>query len=83
MTRNFWHMQMHQGELHSGIEERILKEKGMIGMGHWEEAIDQQGKFENVMKEGDVVAIKSGGELIALTEVTGPYEYSNKLNTIL
>ena len=46
--KNFWHMQMHRGEPNSGIEERILKEKGMIGMGHWEEAIDQQGKFESI-----------------------------------
>jgi len=80
--RNFWHMQMHQGVLHSGIEEKILKEKKMIGMGHWEEDIDQQSNFEKVMQEGDIVAIKSGGQIIALVEVTGPYKYADEVGDL-
>lgn len=80
--KNFWHMQMHQGVLHSGIEEKILKEKHMIGMGHWEKDIDQQANFEKAMKEGDIVAIKSGGQLIALVEVIGPHEYADEVGDL-
>lgn len=80
--KNFWHMQMHQGVLHSGIEVKILKEKAMIGMGHWEEDIDQQASFEKVMKEGDIVAVKSGGQLVALVEVIGPYKYSDDVGEL-
>lgn len=71
---NFWHMQMHQENSPVGIEKDILIKRGVIGLASWEtEEAGQQEAFKSKMKEGDIVAIKHGVELIALVKVDGDY----------
>lgn len=73
---NFWHMQLHPSDITWGREKNLLIERGVIGLGDWkEEKANQQVDFEKQMKIGDIVAVKRGGNLIALTRVIGDYEY--------
>ncbi len=73
---NYWHMQLHPSDLTWGREKNLLIERGVIGLGDWkEEKANQQVAFEKQMKKGDIVAVKRGGNFIALTRVTGDYEY--------
>ncbi|KAK3604966.1 hypothetical protein CHS0354_000630 [Potamilus streckersoni] len=72
---NYWHMQMHPSDENWGGEREVLEKHSLIGMGDWDEGKGQQDAFENVMDIGDIVAIKRGGQLIALTEVIGEYQY--------
>jgi len=74
---NYWHMQLHPGDKPEwNLEREVLKNYQLIGMGVWEEDASQQNSFEKVMDIGDIVAIKRGEQLIALTEVIGDYEYA-------
>jgi 5-methylcytosine-specific restriction protein B len=67
-------MQMHQLNSPAGIEKHILINRGVIGLDKWEtEEAGQQDAFHQKMKEGDIVAIKHGAQLVALVEVDGPY----------
>ena len=84
---NFWHMQLHQENERSewAREREVLQDTGYIGMGVWEEnrkSQPQQSNFENTMKVGDIVAVRRGKDLIALTEVTGKYEYTEEVTDL-
>jgi 5-methylcytosine-specific restriction protein B len=50
----------------------------LIGMGDWKEGESQRAQFMNDMKVNDIVAIKNGGQLIALVQVTGNYFHESK-----
>lgn len=79
---NFWHMQLHPDDINWKKEERLLRETGYIGLGAWDEQISQQESFEKRMIIGDIVAIKRGGSLIALTRVTSDYEYTDQVSDL-
>lgn len=79
---NFWHMQLHPNDINWKQEEKLLKETGYIGLGDWEEQISQQESFEKRMLIGDIVAIKRGGTLIALTKVISDYEYTDQVSDL-
>ena len=79
---NYWHMQMHPDDkayaeknIHS-----ILEHKKIIGLGHWQEGMDNGtiDEFNNKIKVNDVVAIKNGAKLIALVQVIGGSYQSNE-----
>ncbi|QEN03311.1 AAA family ATPase [Thiospirochaeta perfilievii] len=69
---NYWHMQIHPNEQGSVNEKEVLSELGIIGLGDDKTEVEF---FEETMKIGDIVAIKRGGKLIALTEVTSDSYY--------
>lgn len=79
---NFWHMQLHPDDINWKKEEKLLKETGYIGLGDWEEQISQQESFEKRILIGDIVAIKRGGTLIALTKVISDYEYTDQVSDL-
>lgn len=79
---NFWHMQLHPDDINWRKEEKLLRETGYIGLGDWDERISQQESFEQIMLIGDIVAIKRGGSLIALTKVTSDYEYTDQVSDL-
>jgi hypothetical protein len=67
---NFWHMQLHPDNSSLGYENKILSETGLIGIGIWDDLDEdkvQEHKFREQMKIGDIVAIKRGEALIALS----------------
>lgn len=71
---NYWHMQLHPSDnnyFNTAKVKRILEEKSLIGLGDEDKIWDTD--FINRMKVGDIVAIKNGGEPIALVEVVGDY----------
>ncbi len=70
----FWHMQLHPGDPQWGREEELLKEKGLIGLGDWDEKKGQIESFITEMAIGDIVAVKRGECPIALVEVVGDCE---------
>ena len=49
----------------------ILEHKKIIGLGQWEGGEKQINRFINEIQVNDIVALKRGGELIALVQVTG------------
>lgn len=72
-------MQMHQPNSPAEIEKHILISRGVVGLDKWEsEGAGQQDAFQLKMKEGDIVAIKNGAQLVALVEVDGPYYESTE-----
>ena len=79
----YWHMQMHPtGEMKEFAPniEAILEHKKIIGLGKWEtgRGEDTIAKFINDMSVNDIVAIKRGGELVALVQIIGgAYTVSN------
>ncbi|PWK10112.1 ATPase family protein associated with various cellular activities (AAA) [Psychrobacter immobilis] len=84
---NFWHMQMHQNneKWDWAREKEVLEKTGYIGMGVWVEddpSNPQQTDFETKMQIGDIVAVRRGKELIALTQVIGNYEYTEKVTDL-
>ena len=79
---NFWHMQLHPDDINWKKEEKLLRETGYIGLGDWDEQVSQQESFEKRMLIGDIVAIKRGGSLIALTKVTSDYEYTDQVSDL-
>ena len=79
---NFWHMQLHPDDINWKKEEKLLRETSYIGLGDWEEQISQQESFEKRMLIGDIVAIKRGGTLIALTKVISDYEYTDQVSDL-
>ena len=66
-----------------GKEREILEKTNLIGMGDWEEGEYQRAQFMNNMAINDVVAIKNGGQLIALVQVTGNYFHESNPNGCL
>lgn len=78
---NYWHMQLHPSDNHyfnTAKVKRILEEKSLIGLGDEDKIWDTD--FINRMKVGDIVAIKNGGEPIALVEVVGDYYRDDVVN---
>lgn len=80
-------MQLHQENERSewAREREVLRDTGYIGMGVREEnrkSQPQQSNFENTMKIGDIIAVRRGKDLIALTEVTGKYEYTEEVTDL-
>ena len=66
-------------------EKEVLEKTGYIGMGVWVEddpSNPQQTDFETKMQIGDIVAVRRGKELIALTQVIGSYEYTEKVTDL-
>jgi len=79
--QQYWHMQMHptneMKEFAPNIEF-ILEHKKIIGLGDWEKGKPSIDKFIKEMSVNDIVAIKRGGELVALVQIIGgAYEVSN------
>lgn len=75
---NFWHMQLHPDNSSLGQEKDILKKTKLIGIGIWEDPEEdriQERRFAEQMKVGDIVAIKRGSTIIALTKVVGKCVY--------
>lgn len=79
---NFWHMQLHPDNSRWCREKELLEKFNLIGLGTWNEGASQQSDFEFKMKVGDIVAIKRGEILIALTKVVGDYEYTNTVGNL-
>ena len=80
---NFWHMQLHPDNSSLGQEKDILKKTKLIGIGIWEDPDEdkiQERKFDKQMKVGDVVAIKRGGTIIALTKVVGECAFEENID---
>ena len=70
---NFWHMQLHPTD-EMGFSKNIdwiLEHKKIIGLGQWDDGKEQIDRFINEIQVNDIVAVKRGGELIALVQVTG------------
>jgi len=78
---NYWHMQLHPSDSHyfnTARVKRILEEKSLIGLGDEDKIWDTD--FINRMKVGDIVAIKNGGEPIALVEIVSDYYRDDVVN---
>ncbi|WP_240329361.1 pyruvate kinase [Helicobacter suis] len=71
--QEFWHMQMHQPHLSWNAHDvrKILERYGFIGLADWEKGTAQIGNFLNTMRINDIVAVRKGKQLIALTQVIG------------
>ena len=80
---NFWHMQLHPDEPDWGKERELLEKTSLIGLGDWEKGESQIENFKNRMSIGDIVAIKIGSQLIALTQVDGGWLLEKKTNESL
>lgn len=70
---NYWHMQMHPDDLHTGAKNihLILEQRKIIGLGEWDDGESARTSFMDEMKVNDIVAIKNGKSLIALVQVIG------------
>lgn len=78
---NYWHMQLHPSDSHyfnTARVKRILEEKSLIGLGDEDKIWDTD--FIDRMKIGDIVAIKNGGEPIALVEIVSDYYRDDVVN---
>ena len=80
---NYWNIQLHPNNLGWNRERELLEKHGVIGLGDWDEAAQQQPNFENAMQKGDVVLVKHGATIIALVEVIGDYEYNTQTDDLL
>ena len=80
---NYWNIQLHPNNLGWSREKELLEKHGVIGLGDWEEAAQQQPNFENTMQKGDIVLVKHGATIIALVEVIGDYEYNTQTDDLL
>ncbi len=71
----FWHMQINQQhqQVRSDVHDvrQFLEKYHFIGLADWEEGKGQIRDFLEVMRVNDIVAIKHGQQLIALTQVIG------------
>ena len=80
---NFWHMQMHPTDEMSFSQniDWILEHKKIIGLGQWKGGQEQINQFINDVQVNDIVALKRGGELIALVQITGgAYQVTDDTN---
>ncbi len=77
----YWHMQIHRNDVDAPEAKEvwsILEHKKIIGLGKWEEGKEKIRAFKEDMKVNDIVAIKTGANLIALVQVIGgAYEVDN------
>ncbi|MFC3848115.1 pyruvate kinase [Helicobacter baculiformis] len=73
--QEFWHMQLSQQHMQQawGVlnVRQILEKYHFIGLADWEEKKGQIKDFLEVMRVNDIVAIKHGQALVALTQVIG------------
>ncbi len=71
----FWHMQIQQQHMQERWEVRdvhqILEKYHFIGLADWKKGEKQIRNFSEVMRVNDIVAIKHGQQLVALTQVIG------------
>lgn len=69
----YWHMQMHPDDKTFAIERvhAILENNKIIGVGQWAAGQSTIDDFNNRMQVNDIVAIKTGKQLIALVQVIG------------
>lgn len=82
MNVTYWHMQIHPDDQSFSDDNvfAILEHKKVIGLGNWEKGKSSISDFRNEMNVNDVVAIKNGAKLIALTQVIGGwYEVKDDL----
>ena len=80
---NYWHIQLHpdnRKDFSNKVIREILSEKKIIGLGEWEQGEKQREQFQNNMKIGDVVVVKSGKTPIAIVEVIGQSYYEENTN---
>lgn len=70
----FWHLQLHPNSP-LGREKtiEILEKTGLIGLSDYRNGTDYR-DFKQIMKIGDVVLIREGIKVLALVEVTGPFQ---------
>jgi len=60
---NYWHIQLHpdnKGAFPPEKVKKILNDTSYIGLGEWESGEDQIRQFVDILKVGDIVAIRSG-----------------------
>ena len=79
---NYWHIMMHPGnrvEFNRARVTRILEETGYVGVGDWDEGAGKIKQFEEDVKIGDIVLVRSEGPL-ALVEIVGELEYEAEPN---
>jgi len=75
---NYWHMQLEPGHNSLGVDKvKEIVNQNIIGMGTWEEKLNQQIDFQKRMQIGDVVLIKCGQDVVALVKVTSNYFENN------
>src|ERR1035437_7129276 len=80
---NYWHIQLHPdntGDFPPEKVKRILNDTSFIGLGEWEKGEYQIKQFVDVLKIGDIVAVRSGQTPISLVEVVGDTEYQEEVN---
>lgn len=80
---NYWHIQLHpdnRKDFSNKVIREILSEKKIIGLGEWEQGEKQREQFQNNMRIGDVVVVKSGKTPIAIVEVLGQSYYEKNTN---
>ncbi|MBU1579416.1 MAG: AAA family ATPase [Bacteroidetes bacterium] len=80
---NYWHIQLHpdnKGAFPPEKVKKILNDTSYIGLGEWESGEDQIRQFVDILKIGDIVAIRSGQTPISLVEVTGEAEHTDEVN---
>lgn len=70
---NYWHIQIHPDD-RSFADEMVyslLEHKKIIGLGQWPEGETVINDFKTRMKVNDIVAVRTGQQLIALVQVIG------------
>ena len=80
---NYWHIQLHpnnKNDFSNTVIEKILSDKKIIGLGEWEKGESQRSQFQDKMKIGDIVVVKSGKTPIAIVKVTGKSYYERNTN---
>lgn len=81
---NYWHLQLHPDNKVAFPPEKvkkILEETSYIGLGEdWKRGEEQIRQFIKVLKIGDIVVVRGGQTPIALVQVSGEAEYTNKVD---
>jgi len=81
---NYWHLQLHpnnKGTFPPEKVKNILRGTSLIGLGDWDEGEEQIRQFNEELKVGDIVAVRSGQAPIALVEVIiGEAEHTEEVN---
>lgn len=69
----YWHMQIHPNDRSFADEMvySILEHKKIIGLGQWSDGESIINDFVSRMQVNDIVAIRTGQQLIALVQVIG------------
>lgn len=70
---NFWRLKMYPaGDVDFGHKHTawILEQKGVIGLGEWDDGQAQIQTFFNELQVGDIVCVVIGNQPLALTQIT-------------